>query len=313
MWLYLSVQPIAGLQRYNYSNYMKRLLIPSLCLALAAATLISCTQTKFPKYTSLVNQGLLPLSTSNAFLGSNLFISEEAQRSRQLYNFLVGRGGPTAIELSENAGQSPRLLMFYPRDKEVYAAELADLETEKGGRFREWVIRGPYSIERKDYKELARLESSFNGEPLFMISGREHRFRYQPVESEEQIRTVIVPVLPTPIPTPTPRPKQKIITAKAPEKPKLEELRGLNSDQQALRMSQGFAERAENGDVIHTVTSESETIQAISKWYTGIEGQAIPISVANKLTPGAPLQLGARIQIPFPSLATDKLMPAGFK
>jgi hypothetical protein len=261
----------------------------------------------------MVNQGILPLSTSNAYLGSNLFIAEEAQRSRQLYNFLAGRGGPTAIELSEKEGHPPHLLMFYPRDKEVYAAELADLETENGGRFREWVIRGPYSIERKDYKELVRLESAFNGEPLFFIAGREHRFRFQPKETEAEVRTVLVPVLPTPAPTPVKKVKAKGATPKVEARAKIEELRGLNTDQQALRMAQGFAERAENGDIIHTVTSASETLLTIAKWYTGSEALSLALASANGLQPGAAVAVGTRITIPFKTATTDKLMPPGYK
>ncbi|NDC38918.1 MAG: LysM domain-containing protein [Proteobacteria bacterium] len=262
----------------------------------------------------MVNQGLLPLSTTNAYLGSNLFIAEEAQRSRQLFNFLSGRGAPMAIELTEKQGHPPHLLMFYPRDKEVYAAELADLQTENGGRFREWVIRGPYSIERRDYKELARLESSFNGEPLFIIAGRERRFRFEAKEAATEVRTVLVPVLPTPAPTPVKRVKAKT-PAKAEDhaKSKVEELRGLNSDQQALRMAQGFAERAENGDVIHTVLAEDETLARISKWYTGSEALSLAVAAANGLQPGAALSIGMRLQIPLKSVTTDKLMPRDFK
>lgn len=262
----------------------------------------------------MVNQGLLPLSTSNAYLGSNLFIAEEAQRSRQLFNFLTGRGAPTAMELTEGEGRPPHLLMFYPRDKEVYAAELADLQTENGNRFREWVIRGPYSIERKDYKELARLEAAFNGEPLFMIAGREHRFRFQPKETEAEVRTVLVPVLPTPAPTPlVKKSKGKTTVAKVEEKPKIEELRGLNSDQQAIRMAQGFVERTENGDLVHTVTSADETLVRIAKWYTGSEALSLAIANANGLQPGAALTAGMRLQIPLKSVVTDKIMPPGFK
>lgn len=292
---------------------MKRLFVSALVFGLIGLGLYGCSTTTFPKYSSLVNQGLLPLSTSNAYLGSNLFIAEEAQRSQQLFNFLNGRGGPTAIELSETSGRSPHLLMFYPRDKEVFAAELTDLEAGDGKGFREWVIRGPYTIERKDYKELARLESAFNGEPLFVIDGREHRFRFQPKETEAEVRTVLVPVLPTPVPTPTPKLKSKGSAAKVEQKPKLEEIRGLNFDQQALRMAQGFAERAENGDLIHTVASDGETLVQIAKWYTGTEALSLAIASSNGIEPGAVLKAGTRIQIPFKSLSTDKRMPPGLK
>ena len=292
--------------RLPYTAPMKRLLA-----LLVIVTLVSCSSTVFPKYSALVNQGILPLSTSNAYLGANLFISEEASRSRQLYNFLAARGGPTAIELTEEGGHPPHLLMFYPRDKEVFAAELTDLEAQNGLRFREWVIRGPYSIDRKDYRQLARLEGSFAGEPVFMISGREHRFRFQPPDADEQIKTVLVPVLPTPKPTPKPK-KPKVIVQKGEEKPKAEDFKPLNADQQAIRMAQGYVERAENGDAIHTVTSVNETLKEIAKWYTGNELNLIAIAATNQISqPDAPLIPGARIRIPIASLATEKRMPSG--
>ncbi len=258
--------------------------------------LAACTQGRVNDYPSLANQGLLPLSTSNAYVGSNIFIASEAQRSPYLYNFLKQRGGPTAIEILQPQFGTARVMMFYPREREVYAADIMENENS-----RQWIIRGPYAIQRKDYRQLAALESSMNGEPLFFIRGKIERFRFRP-EVEAPIH-VIEPVVPVATPTPTPKKKvvKKItgsseVISKKGNQPT--EFRPLNSDQQAIQMSLGFAERAPNGDVIHTVRSDSETLRSIAKWYTGNEQNVAELVKLNSLGASDPLALGTRITIP---------------
>ena len=114
----------------------------------------------------------------------------------------------------------------------------------------------------------------------------------------------MTPVVPTPAPTPKPKPKKKtppkIITSTGDVgiPTPVPEWKPLNSDQQALQMAQGFAERAANGDVIHTVTGESESLEALAEWYTGAPGNAKALAEANGIADGEKLAAGKRIQIP---------------
>ena len=52
---------------------------------------------KITNYPSLVNQGILPVSKEQAYVGANLFLSREMEQSTFLYNFLKKRGAPDAI------------------------------------------------------------------------------------------------------------------------------------------------------------------------------------------------------------------------
>ncbi|MBX7144441.1 MAG: hypothetical protein K1X79_08335 [Oligoflexia bacterium] len=286
---------------------MTRFLIKSFaCLGLCS--LIACNQSTIKSYPSLANQGMLPLSTSNPYVAGNLFLAREAELSPFLYNFLKIRGGPTAVEIIEpNLGES-RVIMYYPRDRQVYTADIVETKTT-----RNWMIKGPYQIERKDYRELATLENSMQGEPVFVIRGKQQRFKF---ETPNQETKIIQPSLPAvPLPTPTPKPKRHI------SKPKEEEdtiviskrgnspteFRPLNSDQQAIQMSLGYAERAENGDVIHTVIG-GENLAAIAKWYTGTADNATGLAEANGIKVGDTLTSGARIRVPLKLVKNTRQM-----
>ena len=86
------------------------------------------------------------------------------QRSRNLYEFLSGRGAPTAIQLIEPRFNEPRILLFYPKEKEVFAADLY-----KTGDSYEWIVRGPFGIEREDFRTLARMENDLVGDNVFLM------------------------------------------------------------------------------------------------------------------------------------------------
>lgn len=278
----------------------------SLRAILLALTLIvsACAPGRMDEYPTLANQGVLPLSTTNAYVGSNLFLAREAERSPYLYNFLKGKGGPTAIEIVEPQFGPARVLMFYPRDRETYAADIVEKDF-----MRQWIIRGPYAIQRKDYRRLASLDAAMNGEPVFFIRGKLERFRFEPPPTSTQI---LEPIIPTPKPTPKPKAKPKakksasVITAKPTESPAI--FRPLNTDQQAIQMSLGFAERAPSGDVVHTVQTQDETLKTIAQWYTGSAENAAELAKVNSLGPSDPLALGTRITVPLALVKNFKRM-----
>jgi hypothetical protein len=254
----------------------------------------------------LANKGILPLSTVNPYVSGNLFLAREAELSAYLHNFLKIRGGPAAVEIEEPTLGSPRILMFYPSQRETYAAEIVEQ-----GTTRQWIISGPYAIERKDYRELAGLEASMVGEPVFVIHGKQVKFKFE-AASQPSPRVIepALPPVPLPTPAPKPRPKQKapdesvVITKKGAA---ATEFRPLNSDQQAIQLSLGFAERAENGDLIHTVVAD-EKLPTIAQWYTGSADNATVIAELNGAKITDTLTPGARIRVPFRLVRNPKIL-----
>lgn len=275
-----------------------------------AFLLFSCSTLEDYSSESLANQGILPLSDTNAFLGTNLFLSKQAQASNVLFNFLDARGAPAALELIDKSFEKPRMILYYPRAMEAYAGDLE----EQDGRY-QWIIRGPFAIKRTDFSLLSRIQSGLKQDPVFSMRGRLMRFR-----ADEQSRIARLPVAtatPTPTPTRTPVPRKKVVKKKVPvissqdhDVPDLsKEFKPLNADQQALQMSKGFAERASNGDVIHTVKRDGETLAEIAKWYTGDASNEAAIRSANSLDASAQPGKGQRIRVPLKLLKKLKAMP----
>lgn len=290
----------------NYTSYMYlRHHLSALTLLFAILFNTSGCSTDRHTSPSLANQGILSLSSSNAYLGSNLFLAQQAEYSPILYKFLKARGGPVALELIDQSFSSPRLLLYYPREREVYAA---DLEKQKDRL--EWIVRGPFAIHRSDFSQLTRMESSFNAEPLFVINGKETRFKsFQNIEKAR----VLTPHMPIIVPTPTPKPvikkKPKTPIIRSSEESQPGVFKPLNSDQQAIQMSKGFAERADNGDVIHNAKGENETVESIAKWYCGDISKGAEIASLNGLKLGDKLAKGARVRVPIKVVKNFKQMP----
>lgn len=280
---------------------MKRIHLGLLLLFIITA----CSIQQEEPFSSLANRGILPLSTSNPYLGSNLFIAHEAELSPVLFNFLQRKGAPTAIEVIEDERGRSRLVLYYPRDKEVYTADKYHQKDVY-----EWIVRGPYAVQRKDYRSLMSLETAILGEPVFVIHGEQYRFRFQQPQVPSRIlNPEILVTAPTPTPTAIPiiRRKKSVTPPKAKIEtpaPKNEPFHPLNSDQQAIAISQGFAERAPNGDVVHTVAVDDESLSSIATWYTGSAGNEEKIASANGLKSGATLAKGTRVTIPM-SLVTN--------
>lgn len=285
-------------------------------LLLCFSLQIGCS-TKLKAYPSLSNQGVLPLSPTNSYLGTNLFLGNEAGRSRILYQFLKGRGAPGAIEIVEKDFQPAKLFMFYPKQVQVYIAELSSAKNHY-----EWIIRGPYNIARNDFRKLVAIEKSpYEAAPI-IINGEIERFVAEPP------KPVAVPVQAEVRRTPPPAPKKKKPIIKV-VKPKIEEQSdvktvvdplsvktsteiptgpGLNSDQQAIRISKGLTELTAEGDLLHSVKVAGESLDSIAKWYTGDTAQAKAIAEFNSLPADATLPRGAKLKIPKALAKTEQRM-----
>lgn len=278
---------------------------------LGVTTIVASCGSKLKAYPTLVNQGIMPISPTNAYLGANLFLGNESEKSSVLYQFLKGRGSPGAIEIIEEDFKPARVLLYYPRELQVYYAELDD----KDVRY-EWIVRGPYSIAREDFRRLLNVERARYEAAPVIRGGKVERFIAEP--------TPVPVVVPTSRPTPKPTPKKVLkkkptpIVAKPAENkespalpPKEQEIPSgipLNSDQQALRMSRGLTELSAEGDPMHRVKGSSETLADIAKWYTGDEAKAKDIAELNSLPVEGTLPAGAKIKIPKGLAKTDQAM-----
>lgn len=286
--------------RRHHKLHLRLAFVLACCLAAACST-----QQSHP-YSVLSTQGVLAVSMENPRLGSNLFLGSEAERSPNLYQFLETRGAPVAIEILQDPSAPTRFLMFYPRDSQVFMAVLHQTESA-----REWIISGPFGIQRRDLKTTAAMQRALRGGPApFLINGRIRRFYG---ESDSQTARVLTPSLPTPTPAPTPPPPRKRVKKDLDPAEVPPPFKPLNVDQQAIAMAQGFAERNANGDIVHTVQDPSETLQSIAKWYTGSEKNAATLASANDLSVAAALGQGSRIRVPQGLIKKFKTMPPGFK
>lgn len=280
--------------------FLRSLLISCLWLCACSSSL--------DQYETLADKGLLPLSTQNGFLGANLYLSEEFSKSAALFNFLKGRGGPNAISIETS--RPLRMKLFYPMEKEFYIADLSDVPNNY-----EWVLRGPHRIDRRDYRELAGLFATGIEEPAFQFQGKP--FRFKPTRAEVlQMQAEALRAMATPTPDSKARTRGRNNTlktkladqAKDHPAPTPTVFQPLTFDQQALAMSQGFAERAPNGDVIHTVRKEGETIESIAGWYTGSPSNSKDLLAASGLTEATKLIPGMRIKIPLQKVTQFKAM-----
>lgn len=288
---------------------ISRSYIGQLLSTILLCILCSCGP-RVQSYPALANKGILALSGSNPYIGANLFLGKELENSPYLYSFFQSQGAPTAIELVQNAFDPAYMLLFYYPRKEVYIAEL-----QKVSGLREWITRGPYAIERDDYRSLGRIQAGIKSEALFVVNGKHVRFRF--TEQSRSVRSYKPPLPKQPTATPIPVTKAKkqqtpkvksekpkteakptVVPTQAPPSTNAKEFRPLNADQQALNMAKGYAERASNGDVLHSVKSEDETISKIAGWYTGSEANAKEIASANGLDESKSLSPGMRIRIP---------------
>lgn len=237
-------------------------------------------------------------------MGSNLFLTQEFERSSFLRSFLQARGAPHAIEIKNERN----MLLYYPKDREYFEASLVSSEQEY-----EWITRGPFPMDRKIFLKVSHLAHE-QIDPIFHSRGKTFRF----VEPKPT-------PLPTPPPIPTARPKpalpikkKEIITEpekKAELSPTIApskstpSLKGFSFDQVAIEMSQGFAERNADNDVIHTVERDGLTVEEIAAWYTGSKENGEAVANANGILKDAPLISGARIRVPASLVKERKRMP----
>jgi hypothetical protein len=82
----------------------------------------------------------------------------------------------------------------------------------------------------------------------------------------------------------------------------------MNFDQQALKEAKDLAPRDAQGDVVHTVTSKTETLQSISQWYTAKSTSAAEVAKRNGLPQDAKLAPGTKVIVPKSLITNPKRM-----
>ncbi|MCB0331856.1 MAG: hypothetical protein KDD55_00085 [Bdellovibrionales bacterium] len=289
--------------------------IPFAIILVATLSIVtSCNRfERIDTYPTLANKGMLPLSTTNAYQGANLFLARELERSSYLFQFFKTKGAPTAIEIRERDFLTPQLYLYYISEKSAYIAEL---QAQK--RSRQWIVRGPYGINREDFRTLQRVSQAISGAPVFELHNQPYRFTSQQEIKIARKLEPEIPFIPPPTPVPTPAPTPIPLNAsgldvpKEPEKPIYEDLDFIpqNLDQQALMLAAGYAKKdTETGDILHTVELSSETITAITAWYTGDAQNLAEVLKANKLMHETPLNPGEVVRVPYTLIKRVKKMP----
>lgn len=260
---------------FDLNMEIARIIVVTACVLFG----LGCDTARRFEFQHLQNQGILALSSTNAYLGTNLLLAKEAQESKFLYNFLNDRGSPSAIEFNKEGHE---LIMYYPQDKEVYRADF-----HQG----EWIIRGPFAITRTDYRALKSILANDSGEPVLELWGKKKRFKYKPGSIPPGVYTATI--IPTPRPRPTPVRSPKV------ESKELEPSTSpMNFDQEALSLVPPRSERPATPDVLHKVSSPDEKWNEIVLWYTGTSNLTPVIKNVNRKTGEEPLKKGDVIRIP---------------
>ncbi len=276
-------------------------LLRAVVVAACVVTIIACSSGS-PHFTPLLNQGLVPVSSDNPYVGSNIFLAREMETSSYLYNFMRQRGAPQAVELRGSSESSAEALLFYSGRREYY---IAIPTLNKATKTREWNIRGPYAVGRENFRQVSLLPATDRA--VFEIFGRKEVIGQEALALERRyIAPAFVPT-PTPQPTPKPRPKKRpaneAVSAATPTPST-----PMNFDQRALIEAKELAERAPNGDIVHTVKSPTETLTSISNWYSGSAENAKRISEKNNMPEDAKLAPGTKVFVPAEVVTNPKTM-----
>ena len=273
-------------------------------LTCSILTLIACS-TRSSKFSSLLNQGIMPVSEENAFMGANLFLAREMEQSVYLYNFMKERGAPQGIELKGDSEDDVEAHFYYTSGPEEYLAKPAPRPrfNRNQNTRREWIIIGPFAVDKERYRDIQQLART-NGGSFEIFGRREFLGQQSSPGTQVALRPVFVP---TPIPPKKHVPKKKpsvdtsassTINSKEP----------MNFDQQALKEAKDLAPRDRQGDIVHTVTSKTETIQSISQWYTSKSTSAAEVAKKNGLPEDAKLSPGAKVIVPKNLITNPKQM-----
>lgn len=150
----------------THSQRLSSRALTQIFIAFGLALGIGCSAAT-TTFSSLSDQGIVPVSSENPFMGSNLFLAKEMEESSYLYNFLKERGAPQAIALQGEREDDARMIMYYSGARESYSATP---HIDPTLRNREWIISGPFALDRSSYREVSQLPATQGA--VFEIFGR---------------------------------------------------------------------------------------------------------------------------------------------
>lgn len=195
----------------------------------SAVFFAACSTAKNAAYPSLVNNGIVAVSSENPFMGSNIFLAKEMEESNYLYNFLKERGSPQAIEVVGKSEETAEIQLFYSAKQEVYTASP---QFDPQLKTKEWIVRGPYGIDRLAYRQVSNLPADNGG--VFEIFGRREVLGGEVKTAQTR---VIAPAF-VPTPKPVVRRAKKPVASKTADTPSW--TNPTNFDQQAIAESRGL-------------------------------------------------------------------------
>ncbi len=175
---------------------------------------------KINSFPTLVNQGILPVSKEQAYVGANLFLAQEMKKSEFLYNFIRDKGAPDAIKIDQNTFDNTKLYLYYYNDKEFYTGDLSSNN--------EWIIKGPEIPSWRLLKSIKNVMDIGSNDAPFMIDGVQRYFPQKKISKIDEKPIDVTLNLPKAPPTynvprrvfkpgrPTPR---KTYNYKKPSKP----------------------------------------------------------------------------------------------
>jgi hypothetical protein len=164
---------------------------------IATIFLFACQSLRQPEFEKLLDAGLLPLSSTNPYVGSNMLLAKEIQDSTFLYHFIKQRGAPKVVSF-DRTGDTMHL--YYPLEKEYYIADFNDLE---------WIIRGPHPIKRSEYQLIIGYQHHDKDSTVLNIWGKTVKFDPTTPNVPHYLTELRLPT-----PTPRPQPPRKHINLK---------------------------------------------------------------------------------------------------
>lgn len=281
----IGIRPRTARLRDRASS-LRRILCFSLILTLPILPLTSCVESLHAHnsiLTRLANRGPVALSQDNPYLAANLLLTKEMESSADVKGFIEKRGIPSALEIQHEFFTPVLLYLYYLAEQQVYTLE----ETADT-----WLIRGPELMSSDILRKVSAIAAFQKGGKLPMPG---------------EAFTSIAPGLPQTAQTPLSTPPEAHQAVQGPAN--LERMADSHASVQpagdaslVAQLVRGhereLAEISPRGDIVHYVTFASETLRAISRWYTLDAVNEGKIQRINLLKDGKKLSPGDTIVIP---------------
>jgi hypothetical protein len=226
-------------------------------------------------------QGPLVLSKTNQYLAANQLVALESSQSPVMKGFLKNKGNPTAISVETDYLGKITYNYYYPEDSTYYLIE------RNGDTY---AIQGPARLPEATAATLLRTQEVSSVVAKNSLDSAGESYSGSTGSSRE-----------------TPLMESDLATSNL-ESDILSDLdapvatieRGSDSALTRLkqRPDQPAAERTPKGDLVHYVSSDSESVEVIALWYTGDTANAEEISRTNSLSSGAALNTGDSVIVP---------------